>query len=154
MYVSKWGRETERKKCEDRSWTGDVTPTQHTFDVMQFMHSMKNDTVACMHMYARVGAYSDVCFSIQDSNKKNNFFWSFDASSYCHYGTQTRTIITPLLLLSLLSENSRWSVKIPRQREITTNWLSTGSGSIMGLKTGENALWLQHSLKSTHSCRV
>lgn len=49
---------------------------------------------------------------------------------------------------------SRWSVKIPWQRKITTNWLSTGSGSIMGLEIGESDLWLQLSLKSTHSCGV
>lgn len=80
--------------------------------------------------------------------RKIRFFGAraFDDSPHCHYGRQTRTIITPLLflLLFLLYYRNQNEVSKSRGSQITTNWLSTGSGSIMGLQIGESgALLLQ-----------
>lgn len=86
--------------------------------------------------------------------KKPTFFghWVFDGNPLCHYGTQTITIKTPPPTLPLGGLKKK--CQNPKAERDHNNILSTGSGSIMGLKTGESDLWLQHSFKSTHSCRV
>lgn len=67
-----------------------------------------NDTLGNICMHAPVCAYVHTQRFVVGSRThigKITFFGpkAFDASPYCHYGTQTRTIITPLLLLSMYS---------------------------------------------------